>query len=67
MTDKTNVFRLNPDHDKNFHSFQGEDEFEFYEERAAILEYEGLLNRREAEELAYHRTLCRRTEMALVS
>ena len=37
--------------------FMNEGEYEFYEERAAIMEFEGQLKRENAEQLAYQKIL----------
>ena len=42
-----------------------EDEFEFYEERAAIIEYDGGLQREDAERMALDEVISRRQKMLL--
>ena len=47
--------------------FMNETEYEFFEERAAIMEFEGQMNREKAEQLAYQNILQNRKVYAQAS
>lgn len=55
---------MNPD---QFYTFADDGEWEFFEERAAIFEYEAGYSKKEAEYLAYQRLLNRRELFLRVS
>jgi len=52
------------DYEEPSSSFANDSEWEFFEERAAIFEYEAGFSKKEAEQLAYQRVLNRREVFA---
>ncbi|MEJ2544889.1 MAG: hypothetical protein P8Y99_12555 [Calditrichaceae bacterium] len=58
---KTNIFSVSESNTANHYQesfvFMDEAEYEFFEERTAIMEYEGGLTRKKAEQLTYNKIL----------